>query len=82
MILTGFGAGSFWTRCTREAKPGVQARFKENFELFFETVNQQARDRDAQVIPDLESYISVRAFRDQACLSDESLIELPDAPGY
>ncbi|KAI0695859.1 terpenoid synthase [Cerioporus squamosus] len=53
-------ARDFWTRCTRDAKPGIQARFKENVELFFETVNQQARDRDAQAIPDFESYISMR----------------------
>lgn len=59
MILISFGAGSFWTRCTRDAKPGPQARFKESLELFFEAVNQQARDRDAHLIPDLESYISV-----------------------
>ena len=50
---------SFWARCTRDAKPGPQARFKENLELFFEAVHQQARDRGAGVIPDLDSYINV-----------------------
>ncbi|KAH9928495.1 terpenoid synthase [Epithele typhae] len=50
----------FWVRCTRDAKPGPQARFKEHLELFFEAVHQQARDRDAGSIPDLESYINVR----------------------
>ncbi|KAI0374636.1 terpenoid synthase [Pilatotrama ljubarskyi] len=53
-------ARDYWTRCIRDAKPGPQARFKETLELFFEAVNQQARDRDAGIIPDLESYISVR----------------------
>ncbi len=50
---------SYWTRCTRDAKPGPQARFKENLELFFEAVYQQARDRDTKLIPDLDSYITV-----------------------
>ncbi|KAI0351509.1 terpenoid synthase [Trametes cingulata] len=53
-------ARDYWTRCIRDAKPGPQARFKETLELFFESVNQQARDRDAGIIPDLESYISMR----------------------
>lgn len=51
---------SFWSRCLKDAGPGVQARFKENMELFFEAVNQQTKDRDDAVIPDLESYIDVR----------------------
>ncbi|OSD08313.1 terpenoid synthase [Trametes coccinea BRFM310] len=53
-------ARDYWRRCIEDAKPGPQARFKENLELFFEAVHQQARDREAGVIPDLESYISVR----------------------
>lgn len=60
-MLTSFG--SYWTRCTKDAKPGPQARFKENLGLYFDAVNQQARDRDANLIPDLESYISVSAQR-------------------
>jgi hypothetical protein len=51
---------SYWQRCIQLAKPGPQARFKETLELFFEAVNQQARDRDAGIIADLESYIDVR----------------------
>ena len=68
-------ARSYWTRCTRDAKPGPQARFKENLELFFEAVYQQARDRDTKLIPDLDSYISVSvceapvSAREHACLS-------------
>ncbi|OJT10931.1 Alpha-muurolene synthase [Trametes pubescens] len=56
----GAMARDYWTRCIRDAKPGPQARFKESLELFFEAVHQQAKDRDADVIPDLESYINVR----------------------
>lgn len=51
---------SYWSRCIEDAKPGPQARFKENLELFFEAVQLQTRDRDSGVIPDLESYINVR----------------------
>lgn len=47
-------------RCIKDAGPGVQARFKESLQLFFEAVNRQAHDRDNGIIPDLESYIDVR----------------------
>ncbi|KAI3595869.1 terpenoid synthase [Moniliophthora roreri] len=53
-------ARDFWGRCIEDAGPGCQARFKETLELFFEAVNVQAKARDADVIPDLESYIDVR----------------------
>ncbi|KAI0647578.1 terpenoid synthase [Trametes meyenii] len=59
-VSAGKMAREYWTRCIQDAKPGPQARFKETFELFFEAVNQQAQDREAGIIPDLESYISVR----------------------
>ena len=58
-----FSVRSYWTRCTRDAKPGPQARFKESLELFFEAVHQQARDRDSKLIPDLDSYVSVSVMR-------------------
>lgn len=51
---------SYWSRCIQDAGPGVQARFKESLELFFEAVNVQAADRDSDVIPDVEEYINVR----------------------
>lgn len=51
---------SYWSRCIEDAKPGPQARFKENLELFFEAVQLQTQDRDSGAIPDLESYINVR----------------------
>ncbi|KAG6810286.1 hypothetical protein H0H92_012584 [Tricholoma furcatifolium] len=53
-------ARDFWARCIVDAGPGVQERFKETLGLFFEAVNIQAKARDADVIPDLESYIDVR----------------------
>jgi len=53
-------ARDYWARCIPDAGPGVQARFKESLELFFEAVNVQARARDNDIVPDLESYIDVR----------------------
>lgn len=53
-------ARDFWARCIPDCGPGAQSRFKETLELFFEAVNIQARARDDDVIPDLESYIDVR----------------------
>ncbi|KAJ8522361.1 hypothetical protein ONZ45_g1052 [Pleurotus djamor] len=53
-------ARDYWCRLIPDAGPGVQARFKETLELFFEAVNVQAQSRDAGEIPDLESYIDVR----------------------
>ncbi|KAJ7578534.1 terpenoid synthase [Mycena floridula] len=53
-------ARDFWSRCIKKAGPGCQARFKETLELFFEAVNIQARARDNNAIPDLESYIDIR----------------------
>lgn len=42
------------------ASPGAQRRFIETMALFFDSVEQQARDRDSGAIPDLESYIALR----------------------
>lgn len=67
MIDSQILRNSFWSRCIPGAGPGTQARFKESLELFFEAVNIQARTRDDNVIPDLESYIDVR--RDTSGLS-------------
>lgn len=74
---------SYWSRCIADAKPAVQHRFKETLAQFFESVNLQARDRDANTIPDLESFIDIR--RDTSgCKSVFDLveyamdIELPD----
>ncbi|EEB94990.1 hypothetical protein MPER_06109 [Moniliophthora perniciosa FA553] len=77
-------ARDFWARCIRDAGPGCQARFKETLGLFFESVNIQAKARDAGIIPDLESYIDVR--RDTSgCKPCWALIEYAldiDLPEY
>ncbi|KZT27334.1 terpenoid synthase [Neolentinus lepideus HHB14362 ss-1] len=59
-INAGKIARDYWARCIQEAGPGVQARFKESLSFFFEAVHKQAQDRDADIIPDIESYIDVR----------------------
>ncbi|KAJ7143181.1 isoprenoid synthase domain-containing protein, partial [Mycena crocata] len=53
-------ARDFWARCIPDAATGTQERFKETLGLFFEAVNIQTEMRDTGVIPDLESYISLR----------------------
>jgi len=82
-ISAGKLARDYWSRCIADAKPAVQHRFKETLAQFFESVNLQARDRDANIIPDLESFIDIR--RDTSgCKSVFDLveyamdIELPD----
>lgn len=65
---------SYWSRCIKNCKPGPAHRFKETLEQFFESVNLQAQDRDANQIPDLESFIDIR--RDTSgCKSTFDLIE-------
>ncbi|PCH37689.1 terpenoid synthase [Wolfiporia cocos MD-104 SS10] len=67
-------ARDYWSRCIKDAKPGPQARFKETLEQFFEAVQRQTEDRDAGVVPDLESYIDIR--RDTSgCKPSFDLIE-------
>ena len=51
---------SFWARGLPDCKPGANARFIETLEMFFESVNLQAKARDQNVVPDLESYIDIR----------------------
>lgn len=53
-------ARDYWSRCVRDARPDVQARFKSSMQMFFEAVQRQAEDRGENVVPDLESYIDVR----------------------
>ncbi|KAI0062224.1 terpenoid synthase [Artomyces pyxidatus] len=53
-------ARDYWSRCIVDCPPAVQARFKSSMQMFFQAVQQQARDRANGVIPDLESYIDVR----------------------
>ncbi len=52
--------GSFWKRIIPTATPGMQQRFRETLDFFFQAITQQAKDREAGVVPDLESYITVR----------------------
>jgi hypothetical protein len=51
---------SFYKRLIPTASPGAQQRFIETFDFFFQSVTQQALDREDGVIPDLESYIALR----------------------
>lgn len=57
ILITYFD--SFWSRCVKDCGPGAQARFKETMGLFFAAVNIEAKARDSNKIPDLESYIKV-----------------------
>ncbi|KAF9475126.1 terpenoid synthase [Pholiota conissans] len=50
----------YYKRLILTASPGAQQRFIETFDFFFQSVTQQALDRAAGVIPDLESYIALR----------------------
>ncbi|EJD02130.1 terpenoid synthase [Fomitiporia mediterranea MF3/22] len=73
-ISAGKLARDYWRRCIADAGPGVQARFKENLQLFFEAVHIQATHREDGEIPELESYIDVR--RDESgCKPVFDLIE-------
>lgn len=53
-------SASFWRRAAVTAAPGTQQRFRETMDFFFQAVTQQAIDREAGVVPDLESYIALR----------------------
>ncbi|KAI0654383.1 terpenoid synthase [Cubamyces menziesii] len=65
---------SFWSRVSSTASPGAQRRFIEGLELFFSAVVQQAKHRQYNDIPDLESYIAMR--RDTSgCKTCFALIE-------
>ncbi|KAF5381366.1 hypothetical protein D9615_008302 [Tricholomella constricta] len=50
----------YYKRMIVTASPGAQQRFIETFDFFFQSVTQQAIDREAGIIPDLESYIALR----------------------
>ena len=40
--------------------PGMQQRFQETMDFFFQAVTRQAHDREIGVVPDLDSYIWLR----------------------
>ncbi|EDR07973.1 uncharacterized protein LACBIDRAFT_297518 [Laccaria bicolor S238N-H82] len=50
----------FYKRMVLTCSAGVQQRFIETFDFFFQSVTQQAIDRANGSIPDLESYIALR----------------------
>lgn len=63
------------------ASPGALHRFLETMEQFFQSVDQQSRDRDAGHIVDPESYISLR--RDTSgCKSCFAMIECKSASSF
>ncbi|EPT00598.1 hypothetical protein FOMPIDRAFT_1023716 [Fomitopsis schrenkii] len=50
----------YWRRLIQTGSPGAQQRFIETFDMFFQAITEQARDRANGLIPDLESYIAIR----------------------
>lgn len=50
----------FWKRLIKDGSPGAQQRFMSTMDTFFQAITIQAKDRRDGVIPDLDSYISVR----------------------
>ncbi|KAJ3793697.1 isoprenoid synthase domain-containing protein [Lentinula aff. detonsa] len=64
----------YWKRLISTASPGIQQRFMETLDFFFQSVTEQAHDRQESAIPDLESYIALR--RDTSgCKTSFVLIE-------
>ncbi|TFK67853.1 terpenoid synthase [Pluteus cervinus] len=53
-------ACDLYKRILKTTSPGTQQRFLETMDFFFQSVTQQAVDRAAGFIPDLESYIALR----------------------
>ena len=72
---------SFYKRMQTTASPGALHRFLETMDQFFQSVDQQSRDRDAGYIVDPESYISLR--RDtSACKPCFAMIECKSASSF
>ena len=57
---TAFLFCSFWRRLTATGSLNAQKRFIDTFELYFNAVTQQNKDKMSNTIPDLESYIATR----------------------
>ncbi|KAF7967010.1 hypothetical protein HWV62_36229 [Athelia sp. TMB] len=74
----------YWRRLVCTAAAGTQQRFIETLDLFFQAVNQQAKNRADGVILDMRSYIAMR--RDTSgCKPCWALIEYAnnlDIPEY
>jgi hypothetical protein len=74
LMSTVYNACSYWSRCIQDAGPGVQHRFQEAMQLFFEAVNNEASERDNGTIPEMNKYIALR--RDNGgCKAAFALIE-------
>lgn len=50
----------FWQNAIKTATPSAQRRFIDTFQLYTDSVVQQAEDRDNHFIRDIESYFVVR----------------------
>ncbi|KAF4571081.1 terpene cyclase [Pleurotus pulmonarius] len=79
----GIMTKSFFSRFIQTGGPGCTERFIHTMDLFFKAVAIQAADREKDVIPDFESYITIR--RDTsgckpcfALIEYASRIDLPD----
>ncbi|KAJ7650918.1 terpenoid synthase [Roridomyces roridus] len=53
-------ARQFWENATRTATPVAQRRFVDTFQMYMDSVVQQAADRNSNYIRDVESYFTVR----------------------
>ncbi|OCB91321.1 terpenoid synthase [Sanghuangporus baumii] len=53
-------ARDIWSRFAPSASKGARARFISTFDLFFRAISQQALDRRAGVVMDLDEYITLR----------------------
>jgi hypothetical protein len=60
IITAHTAATSYWHRLIKTGSAGAQQRFTETMEFFFQAIAQQAIDRKHGLVPDLESYISLR----------------------
>lgn len=67
-------ARRWWLRMLKTVGPRCRRRFVDTLELYFKAIMQQAADRAAKRVPELEAYISLR--RDTSgCKTGFSLIE-------
>nr|BBH51502.1 putative sesquiterpene synthase [Clitopilus sp.] len=53
-------ARDYFKRVIVTSSTGAQQRFRETMDFFFQSITEQALDRKNGVIPDLESYITLR----------------------
>ena len=51
---------SYWSRCIRDAGPGMQARYRGNMENFFKSIESEANSRDSNSLPSIETYMILR----------------------